>query len=387
MKDPGSVKTNTNQISAENSSRLLSLDIFRGMTMAGMILVNNPGYFRADYYTPIMHANWNGWTPTDLIFPFFLFIVGVSMTFSFAKRLELGESKKKIIFQVIKRALLLFLLGLIINGFPKFDLSTIRYMGILPRIALCYAFCAVIFFNFKWKGQIIIASSILVLYFIIMVYIPIPGQGVGILETPGLSWAQYIDNLLLKGHMQQPDFESKGILSTFPSLVITLLGILAGQYLRTDRTNYEKMTHLYFYGFMGLIIGLIWNEWFPINQSLWTSSLVVFSSGMAVICFASCYFLADIKKITRWSRPFVIFGTNALAAYFCSTLLSRILDLIKLDQTDGTAISIKTFLTDNLNLAFPVSPQNRMLLFAILYDLFWLGILAILYKKKIFVKI
>lgn len=367
------------------SERLLSLDIFRGITMAGMILVNNPGYFRADYYAPIMHAKWNGWTPTDLIFPFFLFIVGVSMTFSFANKIERGESRKKLIVQVIKRTLLLFLLGLIINGFPNFDLSTIRYMGILQRIALCYALCAIIFFNFKWRGQIIIASSILVIYYILMVHIPIPGQGVGVLESPGISWAQYIDNLLMKGHMQRPDFESKGILSTFPALVITLFGVTTGQYLRTDRPNYEKMTHLYFLGFIGLIIGLIWDACFPINQSLWTSSLVVLSSGLALLCFASCYFLADIKKITFGSKPFVIFGTNALTAYFCSTLLSRTLDLIKLNQPDGKTISIKTFITDSLG--FAGSPQNRMLLFAILYVLFWLGILTILYRRRIFIKI
>ena len=325
-----------------NRSRLLSLDIFRGITMAGMILVNNPGYFSTDYYAPIMHARWNGWTLADLIFPFFLFIVGVAMTFSFSKRIERGDSRKKLILKAMKRASLLFLLGLIVNGFPKFNLSTIRIMGILPRIALCYAVCSVIFFKFKLKGQVIIASSILISYFILMVFIPIPGQGIGVLETQGCSWAQYIDNILLKGHMQRPDFESKGILSTFPALVITLIGIIVGQYLRTDRPGYEKMANLYFSGFMGLIIGVIWNVWFPINQSLWTSSLVIFTSGMALICFATCYFLADIKKITWWTRPFVVFGTNALTAYFCSTLLSHTLDLIKLNKIDGTLISMKT---------------------------------------------
>jgi predicted acyltransferase len=189
----------------------------------------------------------------------------------------------------------------------------------------------------------------------------------------------------MKGHMQRPDFESKGILSTFPALVITLFGVMTGQYLRTDRTNYEKMTHLYFLGFIGLIIGLMWDACFPINQSLWTSSLVVLSSGLALLCFASCYFLADIKKITLWSKPFVVFGTNALTAYFCSTLLSRTLDLIKLNQPDSKTISIKTFMTDILG--FAGSPQNRMLFFAILYVLFWLGILTILYRRRIFIKI
>ena len=353
--------------------------------MAGMILVNNPGYFSGDYYAPVMHAKWNGWTFADLIFPFFLFIVGVAMTYSFTKRIEQGVSGKKLMLQVLKRTLLLFFLGLIINGFPKFDLSSIRIMGILQRIALCYAICSVIYFNFRLKGQVIIATVILILYFIIMVFIPIPGHGAGMLETAGNNWAQYIDNILLKGHMQRPDFESKGLLSTFPAVVITIIGMMVGQYLKSDRSGYEKIANLYFVGFIGLIAGVIWDVWFPINQSLWTSSLVVFTSGMSLIVFATCYLLADIKKITWWTKPFVIFGTNALFAYFCSTILSRILDLIKLDQINGAQISIKTFITNSME---PLAGhQNRMLFFAILYVILWLGILAILYKKKIFVKL
>jgi len=386
MKNSAPEIINTETLSLTgNSSRLLSLDIFRGITMFGMILVNNLGYFSADYYNPIMHAKWNGWTFADLIFPFFLFIVGVSMTFSFSKRIEQGDSRKKLMIQVLKRASLLFLLGLIVNGFPKFNLSSIRIMGILPRIALCYAICSLIYFNFRLKGQVIIASAILVLYFIIMVFIPVPGHGAGMLETPGSNWAQFIDNILLKGHMQRPDFESKGVLSTFPAVVITLFGIMAGQYLRTDRPAYEKISNLYFLGFTGLIAGVIWDVWFPINQSLWTSSLVVLTSGVSLIVFATCYLLADIKKITWWTKPFVIFGTNALLAYFCSTVFSRILDLIKLDQINGTQISIKTFITNSI--APWASHQNRMLFFAILYILFWLGILSVLHKKKIFFKL
>jgi predicted acyltransferase len=375
----------THQSLKTKSERLLSLDIFRGVTMAGMILVNNPGYFSADYYAPVMHAKWNGWTPTDMIFPFFLFIVGVAMTFSFAKRIEQGASRTKLTNQVLKRALLLFLLGMILNAFLRPDLSSIRIMGILQRIALCYALSAVIYFNFKRKGQVIIASSILVLYFILMVFIPIPGQGVGNLETQGSSWAQYLDNILLKGHMQRPDFESKGVLSTFPCLVITMIGMFAGKYLRSEKGDYEKMTNLYFFGFSGLLIGLIWNVWFPINQSLWTSSLVVFSSGLALICFATCYYLADIRKITWWTKPFVIFGTNALAAYYLSTFLSRILDIIKLDQGNSSTISLKTFITNSFG--FFTDPKDRMLTFAILYVLFWMAILAFFYKKRIFIKI
>jgi predicted acyltransferase len=218
-----------------------------------------------------------------------------------------------------------------------------------------------------------------------MVFIPIPGQGVGILETQGSSWAQYLDNILLKGHMQRPDFESKGVLSTFPCLVITMIGMFAGKYLRSKKGDYEKMTNLYFFGFFGLIIGLIWNVWFPINQSLWTSSLVVFSSGLALICFATCYYLADIRKITWWTKPFVIFGTNALAAYYLSTFLSRILDIIKLDQGNDTTISLKTLITNSFG--FFTDPKDRMLTFAILYVLFWMAILAFFYKKRIFIKI
>ena len=366
------------------SGRLLSLDVFRGITIAGMILVNNPGSW--DYvYPALRHAEWNGWTPTDLIFPFFLFIVGVAITYSFANRLAKGISRKKLFLQVIRRTLILFALGLFLNGFPYYNLATIRIMGVLQRIALAYFFSSVIYLAFKTRAQVVITVLLLLVYWALMKLVPVPGYGVGILAKEG-NLAQYIDNLILKGHMWTPTWDPEGFLSTIPAIATTLLGVFTGQFLRSDREPLQKTSTLFLLGNVALVIGVIWDIWFPINKNLWTSSYVIFTGGMALLFLATCYYLIDVKKSTWWTKPFVIYGTNAITVYVLSGILARILILVRIPQPDGTNVLLKTFIYQNYFASW-AGPMNGSLFFALGYIILWLGIMTIFYKKGIFIKI
>lgn len=366
------------------SGRLLSLDVFRGITIAGMILVNNPGSW--DYvYPALRHAEWNGWTPTDLIFPFFLFIVGVAITYSFANRLAKGISRKKLFLQVIRRTLILFALGLFLNGFPYYNLATIRIMGVLQRIALAYFFSSVIYLAFKTRAQVVITVLLLLVYWALMKLVPVPGYGVGILAKEG-NLAQYIDNLILKGHMWTPTWDPEGFLSTIPAIATTLLGVFTGQFLRSDREPLQKTSTLFLLGNVGLVLGVIWDIWFPINKNLWTSSYVIFTGGMALLFLATCYYLIDVKKSTWWTKPFVIYGTNAITVYVLSGILARILTLVRIPQPDGTNVLLKTFIYQNYFASW-AGPMNGSLFFALAYIILWLGIMTIFYKKGIFIKI
>jgi len=366
------------------SGRLLSLDVFRGITIAGMILVNNPGSW--DYvYPALRHAEWNGWTPTDLIFPFFLFIVGVAITYSFANRLAKGISRKKLFLQVIRRTLILFALGLFLNGFPYYNLATIRIMGVLQRIALAYFFSSVIYLAFKTRAQVVITVLLLLVYWALMKLVPVPGYGVGILAKEG-NLAQYIDNLILKGHMWTPTWDPEGFLSTIPAIATTLLGVFTGQFLRSDREPLQKTSTLFLLGNVGLVLGVIWDIWFPINKNLWTSSYVIFTGGMALLFLATCYYLIDVKKSTWWTKPFVIYGTNAITVYVLSGILARILILVRIPQPDGTNVLLKTFIYQNYFASW-AGPMNGSLFFALAYIILWLGIMTIFYRKGIFIKI
>ena len=366
------------------SGRLLSLDVFRGITIAGMILVNNPGSW--DYvYPALRHAEWNGWTPTDLIFPFFLFIVGVAITYSFANRLAKGISRKKLFLQVIRRTLILFALGLFLNGFPYYNLATIRIMGVLQRIALAYFFSSVIYLAFKTRAQVVITVLLLLVYWALMKLVPVPGYGVGILAKEG-NLAQYIDNLILKGHMWTPTWDPEGFLSTIPAIATTLLGVFTGQFLRSDREPLQKTSTLFLLGNVGLVLGVIWDIWFPINKNLWTSSYVIFTGGMALLFLVTCYYLIDVKKSTWWTKPFVIYGTNAITVYVLSGILARILILVRIPQPDGTNVLLKTFIYQNYFASW-AGPMNGSLFFALAYIILWLGIMTIFYKKGIFIKI
>ncbi|RKY49934.1 MAG: DUF5009 domain-containing protein [Candidatus Neomarinimicrobiota bacterium] len=373
----------------EKSKRLVSLDAFRGITIAAMILVNNPGTWNA-VYKPLQHAHWNGWTPTDLIFPFFLFIVGVAIVFAFSKRLTLGQTKKDLYLKIVRRTLILFGLGLFLNGFPFFNLSTIRIPGVLQRIAITYFFASIIYLNFDIKVIYYITFGILAVYWIIMKTIPVPGYGAGVLEPVGnLCW--YIDSHIFRGHTwagaPAPGFDPEGLLSTLPAISSVLFGILTGNYIKRKINEYEKVSSLFVWGFFAVIGGYIVSIWFPINKNLWTSSYVLLTTGMALIFLATCYWLIDIKGYKKWSVPFLIYGSNAITVYTLSGIIARMLIfLFKVKLSDGEVITLKAYLFRTLFASW-LPPHQASLAYAIVYDLILLGFMTILYKKKIFIKV
>lgn len=374
-------------INKDNSSgRMLSLDVFRGLTIAGMVLVNNPGTWGA-IYGPLKHAEWHGWTPTDLIFPFFLFIVGISITLAFARRVESGDDQFDLLKKIFKRSAIIFALGLFLNGFPFFDLAEIRIPGVLQRISICYLVASIIFLKSSWRTQAIIASALLLLYWILMTIVPVPGFSAGDLGKEG-NLAAYIDRWLLGSHIWKGGkvFDPEGLLSTLPAISTTLFGVLTGHWLRSTRTQMEKVGGMFFAGACAVATGWAWHSFFPINKSLWTSSYTVFTAGMALQLLAICYWLVDIKGYKRWAKPFVIFGVNALALFVFSGLLGRLMSVIKMPRGDGSSISLQPYIFQNLFASW-ASPINASLFYAISYILFWLLLMWLLYRKRIFIKV
>jgi predicted acyltransferase len=372
--------------SAPPQTRLLSLDAFRGITIAGMLLVNNPGSW-GHIYPPLRHATWNGWTPTDLIFPFFVFIVGVAMTYSFGKLIERGASRRELLLKTAKRALLIFLVGLALHSFPwwGYDFAHLRIPGVLQRIAIAYLFASAIYLFTNVRGQVIALAALLFGYWALQTLVPVPGGYTGVLK-PGMDLGAYIDRLIFTtDHLwrEARTWDPEGLLSTLPAIGTALLGGLAGTWIRSSRAQLEKVSGLFVAGSAGIVLGVMWGWFFPINKSLWTSSYVIFTAALACQFLAFCYYLIDIKGYRKWATPFVIYGTNAIAAFFLSSAGARTLNLIKVGADD---VALKTYIFRNFYLSW-LEPINASLLFAITYVLFWLGIMTVLYRKKIFIKL
>jgi predicted acyltransferase len=380
----------------ESNIRLLSLDVFRGITIAGMVLVNNPGTWSA-IYPPLAHAEWNGWTPTDFVFPFFLFIVGISITLALGKRVEAGGVDKTVYLKIVRRTLLIFGLGLFLATFPFYnftksellDINTVRIMGVLQRIAVCYFFSALIFLHTNWKKQLIIAIGLLILYWILMTLIPVPGCEITTFNDKACNLAAYLDRTVLtEGHIWRSAkvYDPEGLLSTIPAIATTLAGILCGHWLRTRRDDLEKVSGMFFFGIVLVALGWAWHSWFPINKALWTSSYVVFTAGLALCFLGFCYWLIDIKGYKLWTKPFVIFGVNALALFVGSGIMARIMGLIKVPGPEGSSISLQPWIFTNIFLPLG-SPINASLTYAICFILVWLFLMWLLYRKKIYIKV
>lgn len=366
--------------------RLFSLDVFRGLTIAGMILVNNPGSWKY-VYPPLRHAEWHGWTPTDLIFPFFLFIVGVAIVFSLSLRKQMGMSHSKIIAKILRRSLILFLLGLILHIYPFYDfhLSRLRIPGVLQRIAICYLISAILFLKLKPKIITIVTFLILIGYFLLMTFVPVPGYGAGNLSPEG-NLASYIDRIVFKGtRLWKGTWDPEGLLSTFPAIATTLLGVMAGIWLKREEEDKKKFVRLLLSGIIMVSFGYLISPIFPINKNLWTSSYVLFTGGMASIFLSLCFLFFDIYKMKNIGLPFAIFGMNPIAVYFLSGILTKTLIIIKINS-QGEIVSLYTWIFKNIFVPI-AGNMNGSLLFAITYVIFWLGIMSIFYKFKIFIKI
>jgi len=361
---------------AANPNRLVSLDVFRGITIAGMVLVNNPGTWSSIYW-PLEHAEWHGWTPTDLVFPFFLFIVGVSITLAFARRVEEGSVKRDLYLKVLKRSAIIFGLGLFLNGFPYFNFATIRIAGVLQRIAVCYLIASLIFLTTKVRTQLLIAVALLVAYYFVMTKLAAPGYAPGDLSKEG-SIASFIDRVILRQHIwrQGRVYDPEGLLSTIPAVVTTLSGILTGHWLRTERPRYEKVVGMFVVGAICVALGWAWNPFFPINKALWTSSYVLFTTGLALEFLALCYWVIDIQGYRRWAWPFEVFGVNALALFVGTGLMVKLMGLWHMQG----------WIFHNLFLSW-AQPINASLFYAIAFILLWLFFMWLLYRKQIYIKV
>lgn len=368
------------------TGRLVSLDVFRGITIAGMVLVNNPGSWEHIYW-PLEHAEWHGWTPTDLVFPFFLFIVGVAITLAFGSRVESGRSARDLYLKVIKRTLIIFAIGLFLNALPYFGLSELRIPGVLQRIAVCYLFACLIFLMTKVRTQVAVTIALLVAYWLLVKFIPAPGFAAGDLTKEG-SLPSFIDRFVFGKHVwaQAKVYDPEGLLSTIPALTTTLIGVLTGSWLRSKKSPYEKVAGLFVAGAICVAIGWSWNSFFPINKALWTSSYVLFTGGLGLQFLALCYWVIDINGYRRWTKPFEIFGVNAIALYVVADLIAVLLELIKVSRPDGAKISFGSWIFENLFASW-ASPVNASLAFAFTFVLVCLGLMWILYRRKIFIKV
>ncbi len=370
-----------NTVILKQGNRIEALDIFRGITMAAMILVNDPG-IPNHVYAPLEHSVWNGITPADFIFPSFIFIVGVSVVLSCSSQLQKGIPKKTIIKKICRRAAILFTLGLLLSILPTFNLSLFRISGVLQRISIVFFSCALLYLFTKLSFQIRLAVFILAGYFLLMTLVPVPGYGYAILE-PGKNLAAWIDSFLLPGRLYQGSWDPEGVLSTFPAIVSGITGMFAGRLLLSTKTAERKIIWLFFTGFISFIIANSWNYFFPINKNLWTSSFVLFMTGLDCMILACLYFLIDVCGVKKWSKVALVFGSNAIAAYLFSEFFYDII-YFKVGGVHGVSLNdviINAVIPSGLSLS----------LISLIWALLYCGLCYIpvylLYKNKIFLKI
>ena len=364
-----------------SEGRLLSLDAFRGFTIAGMILVNNPGSWRY-VYPPLLHAEWHGWTPTDLIFPFFLFIVGVSVPFSFGKRLARGDSRTALLLHVVRRSAILFGLGLFMAAFPRFDLSTLRIMGVLQRIGVVYLLAAPAYLYLGRWGRGALAAALLLGYWALLTLVPVPGYGTGDLSPEG-NLGAYLDRMILGDRLWQGTWDPEGLLSSLPAVATTLLGIFTGEWLRSGRSRGSKVQGLLAAGVVGVGLGLVWDLVFPINKPLWTSSYVLFTAGAGSVLLAGFYWAMEMQGWRTWAKPMVVYGMNAIAVFVASGLLAKLMGIIRVGVE---STSVKAWIYESLFASW-AGPLNGSLAFAVSYILFWLVLMWMLYRRGIFIRI
>ncbi|MGO4294894.1 acyltransferase family protein [Chitinophaga sp. RAB17] len=363
--------------------RLLSLDFFRGLTVAAMILVNNPGNW-SYVYAPLEHSKWNGCTPTDLIFPFFLFIAGVAIPYALGSRKEDPGQHRALIWQALRRGATIIALGWFLNLFPKFNFAHLRFPGVLPRIGVVFSICAILFIKTSRRTQICTAAVLLLVYWVMMTCIPVPGIGAPNLE-PETNLGAWLDRLVFTpAHLWSGSktWDPEGILSTLPAIGTGIFGMLVGAWLRRkDKDDAVKVSWMFVYGFGSVVLALIWDPFFPINKSLWTGSFVLYTGGLATMALAASYWLIDVQGHQRYLAPFVAFGRNAITAFVLSGLVPKLLGYIPVRDTNLHEWFYQTVFVSWL------SPYHASLGAAILLVLVILVPVAIMYRRNIIIKI
>jgi predicted acyltransferase len=362
--------------------RLESLDVFRGMTIAAMILVSTPGTWNA-VYAPLDHAAWNGWTPTDLVFPFLLFAMGAAVPFALARR-RVAEARTVV--HVIRRAAILFALGLLLNAIelpPPLRWATFRIPGVLQRIAVVYVAVAWLTERVSFRGQVAFAIAALGGYWAAMVWLPVPGIGAGVL-TPAGNLASYLDRAVFGRHMLNPAWDPEGALSTIPAIVTALGGVFAGDWL--SKSGPRRSLWLCLGGLAAMLAGLAWGRVFPLNKNLWTSSFALFSTGFAAQLLALLHWVVDVRHWRGWSKPFTAFGRNPLAAYFLSVGLDSLLTR----WTNGEGASFKGIIYRATFVAWlrpAVSAETASLAYAVVYVVLWAVVLNELHRRRVFLSV
>jgi predicted acyltransferase len=352
------------------AERLSSVDALRGLTMAGMVIVNNPGTWDAIYW-PLEHAEWNGWTPTDLIFPFFIFLVGVSLTLSWQTQLVTPG-------RIVERGLLIICLGLFMAGFPFFNPARWRIPGVLQRIGLCYLAAAFIYRRTRnVKVLVAIVAALLLVYWLVLVRF-------GDLTPDGNVGAR-IDRALMGGHLWRPTWDPEGLLGTVPAIATALLGVLAGVWLRSTVQGERKVNMLALAGIAGVAAGQAWHRLFPINKQLWTSSYVLLTAGAAAILLAACMYLIDIRNVRSWSWPFVVLGRNAITLFVVSGVVGKLLILIPVSEPNGTRTVLQSLIFD-YGFAWMGPPKIASLAYALVFLVLMYGLCHFLYRRNIFLR-
>ena len=376
-----------------------------------MLLVNDPGSWSA-IFPPLEHAKWHGWTPTDLIFPFFLFIVGITTHLSVSARRARGDDDRAIIRQILRRGAIIYLLGFLMALFPFYQwgaiesmpdasvwdriayrLQHVRLLGVLPRIAIVYVCAALLTLRTNLTNQIDIIAFLLFTYWFAMTLLPVPGEGtIGalLLHDKSRNLAAYLDRAIIgKNHRWTGSvtYDPEGILSTLPAIATAMLGVLAGRWIAmTERPLIERIAGLFAAGSLVMMVGLMWNWAFPINKNLWTSSYVLFTAGMAAIALATIMWIVEHYDWRWWTKPFVIYGVNPIVAFVGSGVMARLIYTLWKVEYDGKSQSIQSVIYQAVFLPW-LPPRVASLAFALTFVLFWLGILTILYRRKIFLKV
>ncbi|MEA2763339.1 MAG: hypothetical protein QOD47_2623 [Gemmatimonadaceae bacterium] len=396
---------------AHKRERLLSLDVFRGMTVAGMLLVNDPGTWSA-IFPPLEHAEWNGWTPTDLIFPFFLFIVGITTYLSLSARRARGDDDSAIVRQILRRGLIIYLLGFAMALFPFYQWGTIesiphaaawdrilfriehvRILGVLPRIAIVYVCAALLTLKTTVKQQVITIAALLFGYWFAMTLIPVPGEnviGALLLHTKDRNLAAYLDRAILGTNhtwIGSVTFDPEGPMSTIPAIATAMLGVLTGRWIaQRDKQLLERVVGIFAAGSIGMMFGLMWNWSFPINKNLWTSSYVIFTAGMACVALATIMWIVDYCNVKWWTKPFVVFGVNPIVAFVGSGVLARLIYTLWHVSYNGKVVAVQDAIYQIVFLPW-LPPRVASLAFAISFVLLWYGILTVLYRRNIILKV
>lgn len=359
-------------------NRIVSVDILRGITIVLMILVNTPGTW-SHVYAPFLHADWHGYTPTDLVFPFFLFIVGISIVFAYQNKKASPKVYKKITFRSLKLIGLGLFLGAFTLSFPFIkDFEAIRFLSVLQRIGLVFFFASILYLNFNWKALLGVSIAILVGYWLWLGFVPLNGNAPTFDRAPN-NWANYIDLNVLGTHMWKADYDPEGLLSTLPAIATALLGVFTGRILIGKIPHKTRIM-----GSLGialLLLGYIWDIFFPINKALWSSSFVLVTAGWANIVLTIIYFFTDGQK-KEFGKIFKYVGANAITIYFLSSFTSKLFGLIKIGDT-----SVHGWLFQNIYVHDFMAMKLSSLLYALTVVTFYCFLGYVLYKKKIFIKV